>query len=375
MSEKTEQPTEKKLDDARKKGQVAQSKDLGRLLTCTVLLEIGQSMGSRCREILEAPMLLALSRLDMPFYRAVQEIASVSLANGAMIVLPALMIALLAVLIGTWAQIGFLIAPEALTPKFDKFNPFNNFIQLFSAKHLADFGFSLIKAVLVLTVVWIMIRDNFHATLLIGTGTLDQVWSGTLLLSRGIWRIVLGIFLALTLIDVGLQRYFHIRNLRMSHDDIKQEHKESEGDPHVKGHRRHLAMQLANSPPANTRKSNAVVVNPTHFAVALWFDEADGVPPRVVARGHDDVARQMIDVAREEQIPVIRYVPLARTLYATGREGQYVPRQQLAQVALVYRAIAEMLEAGLPSDMPEIDPVAAEAWLASLTSMDTGKAC
>ncbi|QNM97648.1 type III secretion system export apparatus subunit SctU [Chitinimonas koreensis] len=368
MSEKTEQPTHKKLEDARNKGQVAQSKDVVRLLACAALFELAFGLAELWRGRLAGAIELSLMRIGGDFDAALVEIVGTALIDAVLLLLPVAALAIVAVLIGTWMQIGLLFAPEALTPKFDKFNPAGNLQQMFSGRSLSQFLFNLAKSALVAWLAWRIALRELPRLMLLSTGTLADVWYGTLVLLQAVERACIGAFLALAAVDFGLQKYFHIRSLRMSMEDIKQEYKESEGDPHVKGHRRQLAHELASSgPAANTKKANAVVVNPTHFAVALHYLPEQTPLPLVLARGHDATAQAMIEVARAEGIPVIRYVPLARALYASGREGRYVPSAQLAAVALLYRAIDELLRGDAPADeIPEIDAEVAEAYLAEL---------
>jgi type III secretion protein U len=130
----------------------------------------------------------------------------------------------------------------------------------------------------------------------------------------------------------------------MDMEEIKREFKESEGDPMVKGQRKQLAREWANeAPAAKTEKANAVVVNPTHFAVAMFYDPKEAMVPIVLAKGKDDIAQAMIQRAREFNIPVIRHVWLARTLYATGRQDSVIPKSSYEAVAQVYAVVNELV--------------------------------
>jgi type III secretion protein U len=148
----------------------------------------------------------------------------------------------------------------------------------------------------------------------------------------------------LAMIDFAMQKYFHTKELMMDMEEIKKEYKESEGDPMVKGQRKQLAREWANSDPVKkTDDANAVVVNPTHFAVAMLFDQNLTPVPVVLAKGKDEVAQAMIRRAKERGIPVIRHVWLARTLYATCRPDTVVPKSSYEAVALVYAVVLELI--------------------------------
>jgi type III secretion protein U len=145
--------------------------------------------------------------------------------------------------------------------------------------------------------------------------------------------------------DFAYQRYSHIKGLMMSMDEIKQEYKQMEGDPHVKGHRRQLAQEIAMGEMVEkTRKASVVVTNPTHYAVALYYDEEETPLPIVLSKGQDLVAQQIVRVAKEEGIPVMQNVPLTRALMSTAEIDQYIPSELIEPVAEVLRALQRMAD-------------------------------
>jgi type III secretion protein U len=368
MSEKTEQPTQKKLDDARDKGQTAKSKDMVHVFLCAALVELGLAMAPTWRALMLDQINLSLARVGDHFEPALTAVIGAALINALVLILPVALIALFLVVAGNLAQTGFLFTPQAMALKFEKFNPVENAKQIFSARGFTQFIFNVLKSALVVWLVWRFGERELPKLLLLSTGTLQDSWEGALGMVRLVERSCIGSFLIFAVADLGLQKYFHRRSLRMSIEDLKQEYKEMEGDPHVKAHRRMVAHELANAEPtAKTRKANVVVVNPTHFAVALSYLPEQMPLPLVLARGQGPIAQEMIAAARAAHIPVVRYVPLARALYATGREGYYVPSAHLAPVALLYRALHELLAAADDLDaIPEIDPEAAQAYLQKL---------
>lgn len=343
MSEKSEQPTEKALRDAREKGQVAVSRDLARLLSLSLLGELAFLAEAPCREALQALFGLSIERINAPFAPARAELA----AQAFMLMLPVFGASLLAVLVaaiaGNWGQFGILIAPNVLEPNIDKLNPVNGVKNLFSMKKVVEVGIALLKVALIAFVTWILIRDALPVLVTFAGGTPAGIHGQFLALVHVMFRTLCGICLVLALADFGVQRHFLIKQLMMSKDDIKREHKDAEGDPQVKGQRRQLAQELASTPAVeSTEQADAVVVNPTHFAIALRYDAATAQVPVMLAKGRDEVAQAMIRRAHERGIPVIRHVWLARTLYATGAPARPVPRASYAAVAHVFAVIEQM---------------------------------
>jgi len=157
----------------------------------------------------------------------------------------------------------------------------------------------------------------------------------------------LGLLLAMGIVDFALQKYFHAKKLRMSHDDIKKEYKQAEGDPHVKGHRRQLAKELLNQAPTTPRKpvedADMLVVNPTHYAVALYYRPGVTPLPVIHCKGQDDDALSLIERAKRAKIPVVQSVWLARTLYKVG-DGRHIPRTTLLAVAHIYQVVRQLDE-------------------------------
>jgi type III secretion protein U len=344
MSEKTREPTPKRLRDARKKGQVAQSKSLVQLVSCAILFETLFFTEPHWREAIKALILSSVMRVSEPFMPALDAVLWAGAAVGAVLSIAAVGVATVAALASSLMQTNFLVAPEALKPKFDKFNLGKNIGQMFSGKNFSELAMNVGKGLCVGTIVWYVLKSSVGVVLLLSTGTLEDAYQGFVTLLKHVERWTIAAFAILSLVDYGVQRYFFMKSMRMSREEIEKEHKENEGDPHVKSHRRQLAREfLQDDPVARTREeANAVVVNPTHFAVSLSYFPEKTPLPTVVARGQDNVARAMVAAAQEARIPVIRYVWLARTLYASGRESRPIPRTTLRAVATVYRVVQEL---------------------------------
>lgn len=342
--EKTEEPTEKKLEDARKKGQVPMSKDLAKLGPLVVMAEIAFSTEQLWRESVHSLMNLSISSVGKPFLPALMDMM---LGAGIFLLIVFCISFVVCIPVGVishWGQFGMLIAPDAATPKFDKLNPVQGFKGLFSKKKLIEILLSVAKAALIGWLIYMLVYAELPSIVHLSGGGPSDAYFGFIQMLRSVFHVLIAICIVISLIDFGIHKAFHKKDLMMDKEEIKREYKESEGDPMLKGKRKQLARQWANeAPAARTEKANAVVVNPTHFAVAMFYDAKEAMVPVVLAKGKDDTAQAMIRRAREFNIPVIRHVWLARTLYATCREDTVVPKSSYEAVAQVYAVVHELV--------------------------------
>ena len=345
--EKNEEPTDKKIEDAKKKGQIAVSRDLARLATLVVVAEIAFATAGLWRGAISELMTAGIGAVGQDFATAMRNQLMSALILLAVVFFAFFVICPVVALAAHWGQFGVLIATEALEPKFDKLNPVNRLKQIISKKKLVELLTTVLKSVLIGLLSYSLIRGQLANIVSLAGGTPGDIYQAFVTLLQSIFHVIVVVCLILGAIDFAVQKYFHKKELMMDKEEIKREHKESEGDPMVKGQRKQLARQWANeAPAARTERANAVVVNPTHFAVAMFYDAGEPMLPMVVAKGRDDVAQAMIRRAHECGIPVIRHVWLARTLYATGREDTAVPRASYQAVAHVYAVVHELVAQG-----------------------------
>jgi len=345
--EKNEEPTDKKIEDAKKKGQIAVSRDLARLATLVVVAEIAFATAGLWRGAISELMTAGIGAVGQDFATAMRNQLMSALILLAVVFFAFFVTCPVVALAAHWGQFGVLIATEALEPKFDKLNPVNGLKQIISKKKLVELLTTVLKSVLIGLLSYSLIRGQLANIVSLAGGTPGDVYQAFVTLLQSIFHVIVVVCLILGAIDFAVQKYFHKKELMMDKEEIKREHKESEGDPMVKGQRKQLARQWANeAPAARTERANAVVVNPTHFAVAMFYDAGEPMLPMVVAKGRDDVAQAMIRRAHECGIPVIRHVWLARTLYATGREDTAVPRASYQAVAHVYAVVHELVAQG-----------------------------
>lgn len=356
MSEKTENATPQKLKESRKKGQVAQSQDIPKLLICIGILETIFAMVNSGMERMESMVLLPLMRLREPFAYAMEEVIADSFTVMLFFTAIVCGIAVVLRILGGWIQFGPLFASEALAPKFDSLNPVNQIKNMFSLKQLSQLLTSFVKAVVIGIVIWMTVVPELEALARLAHGTLDSFWQGVMDLLIKVARRVLILLLALSVIDFGIQKYFFLKDQRMSHEDIKNEFKNNEGDPHMKGHRREVANEILNEEPkAPVRKADVddadmLLINPTHYAVGLYYRPGETPLPKLLFKASDEDAQELIAHAQRINKPVIRFIWLTRTLYRTTEEGAFIPRETIKAVAQVYKILRELEEHYLEED-------------------------
>jgi len=358
MSEdKKHAPTDKRLKDAKKKGQVSVSKDIPHLLETFIVFEVIYFFEGYWRNAFGAIMnsCLAYITSDSTFKMAFGSLLWEVIIFFAISSLITCGMAMLCNLMGTWVQIGIIFTPEVLTPNFGKFNPVNNIKQLFSFRSVFNLLTNLFKALVVLYIIYITIHGVIYVIVLLPTGTIEGIYLSSLEIFKTIERRTIMLFIPLALFDFAIQRYFYKKQLRMSDKELHDEFKEMEGDPHIKGERKQFAHEIVfgDAPKSQTKKADAVVVNPTHYAVALSYKPEQYPIPIVLARGFDDEAQDIIQAAYDNDIPVIRYIWLARTLYADSTVNRGIPRGSLKAVAFVYRLIKELKNAKADFKKPQ----------------------
>jgi type III secretion protein U len=348
MSEdKKHEASEKRLEDSKKKGQVAVSKDITHLFVTLVMFELVYFTENYWRNAFSNILNGALNYIveGIPFKMAFASLLWSCFVFFAITSLIVCGISMLISVISIIAQIGLIFAPEALEIKFDKFNPVNNLKQMFSGKGLFGFISNLVKALAVAYIVHKVIYASLYVLVLMPLSNVNGVYTTILEVLKQIERQSMMIFIPLAAFDFGIQIYFHKKQLMMSDKEVEDEHKESEGDPHVKGERKQFAHEIVfgddhggGAPP----EADAVIANPSHYAIALSYKPDRYGLPIVLSRQADEKARDLIQSAIDKKIPVIRYIWLARTLYADGTVNRAIPRATLKAVAFVYRLIREL---------------------------------
>lgn len=338
MSEKTEEPTQKRRDKARKEGNVAKSGEFtGAMvvlfafsgLSAWMVVIVGRSAGLITQSI------ELVSRRD-PTHTDIGPFLLGSLAELGVMIAPPLALAFAAALFFNYVQIGALFTMEPLMPQGKRLDPVGGFKKMFAVKKLVDLAKNIAKLSVAGALGYRVIRDKLPMLIELPRLTL---WKGLLIVSDIIFDLC--IYLGAALIGFGIfdlywQRRQHEQGLKMGKDEVKREHKEAQGDQQVKGQRKRLHRELLNS--AGTRqvkKADAVVVNPTHVAVALRYDASKGGAPTVLSAGRGEVAKEIKRLARRYGIPIVKNIDLARALVDTEIDAE-IPAE-------FYEPVAELL--------------------------------
>lgn len=346
-AEKSHEPSQKKLDEARKKGEIPRAGDLNTAMAYLGLLVCGVSVGGHSLTGLAEgilPLLEQPDRLTDLFFRdgAVPVIGS--LMSAAMLpVLPLLLTPAVFVLLTLFAARGFTFAPNKLQPKMSRINPIENAKNKFGRKGLFEFFKSFVKLTIYSILLALFLRgqlDNIIGTIFGTAG--EAVLTMTDLMLRFLMVVVV-IAMVMGGIDAFWQRAEHIRKNRMSLKELRDEMKESEGDPHLKGHRRMRAQEIAmNQMLVDVPDADVIIVNPTHYAVALKWSRLPGSAPTCVAKGTDYVAARIRETAQEAGVPIHSDPPTARALYATVEIGDEISPDHYRPVAAAIRFAESM---------------------------------
>lgn len=336
MSEKTEQPSAKKLRDARKEGQFPRS----RLLSSAAATAGGLFGFLAFADSTAARLRAWTTQLFSDPTHSPTAAISEGLTILAVATAPALAGAFLGALLVAVGSAGLQLNADQVAPKLDRVDPIAGFKKLFSLKQAAEVGKGLVIAAIMVWLIWTAVEDG--AGVALRTVTVDGLSGFSALLALLVPALKRGlvVLLLLGLGDYALARRRHVRELMMSRQDLKQEHKQSEGDPHQKAKRKAIGRQLAAGGAARgVQKATAVVVNPTHIAVALRYDETECDAPYIVAKGQEADALKLKREAKDLGIPVVRDIPLARSLVHFD-VGEEVPEE-------LYQAAAALLKVAL----------------------------
>jgi len=338
--DKTEQPTPKRVNESRKKGQVFKSRDLIQALlfatAAGVLTAGGPSYVRELRDLMKQFFQPDVMRGDMPL-NAMLSRMGYAWSKFLLLSSPLLGALVVAGVAANFFQVKALFAFEVVKPKFDKLNPMTGFKNIFfSSKTYIELLKNLIKFAVIFCLLYSAIKGSFRDIVPTAAMRLDQTATLTGQLMSSILYKVAAVFVVLGAADYLIQKKLFMKNMMMSKEEVKQEYKEQEGDPHVKHMRKHMFEQMMHESVAhNVPKATAIVANPTHLAVALRYDEATMQAPRVTAKGQDSMALRIIDIAKQHHVPVIHNIGLAHSLFdlETGHE---IPED-------LYEAVAEVL--------------------------------
>ncbi|UZW16073.1 fused FliR family export protein/FlhB family type III secretion system protein [Clostridium pasteurianum] len=337
--EKTEQATPKKKSDARKKGQVAKSKEVALALTLAAATMVIVAFGNFSYDNLRNMMFSYLNTyLNMDLnYNNIRYLVIYAISKIALIFLFFALPVMILGVIANYIQAGFIFTTETLKPDFKKLNPISGFKKIFSTRTLVE----LFKDIIVITVVgfvgYSFIRDNIEKLLMMNTLAFTSIPYALKGIFVGILIRICIIMLVIAIADYIYQRFMHNKELKMTKQEIKEEFKQDEGNPEIKSKRKQRMKEMsAKRMMAAVPEATVVVTNPTHIAVALKYSEGESSAPLVTAKGVDRIALKIKEIAKENHVPIVEDKPLARLIYEKVDIDKEIPMD-------MYQAVAEIL--------------------------------
>lgn len=345
MGEKSEKATPKKLRDAKKKGQVAKSQDLPSAFTFIVSVWVTMSLAGYLysnmsdfligafRNITNADLLTVISQTFMNSYTVIF-VSS----------MPIMVVVCMIGVVVTFLTVGPVFAPEVFKFDIKKFDPIQNLKGKFKMKTMVE----LIKSILKISIASYLIYNVMYDSLPVLIRTVSIPTGAALLVFHEfLMQVVMKVglfFLFVAILDFAYQKYDFAKEMMMEKFEVKQEYKNSEGDPHIKGKRRQIAQEIAYSegPAGGVKRAAAVVTNPTHIAIAVGYDKEMDAAPYIVAMGKDILAQRIVTLAERYDIPVVRNIKLARKLWDEGEVHEFVPEDTYETVAEILRWISSL---------------------------------
>ena len=343
--EKTEPATQKKLEDARKEGKVARSKDLTQgidLLVLFLLIKIFVGyMGERFMSLFDSTlgrmaefMSVNQSEVSMQAFATVINNAILELF---LLIWPFLVFGFVITFIVTVYQVGWKVSMKPMEPKMSKFNPINGFKRIFSKDSLFELLKSIVKVGVIAYVAYTNIVDEADSLFVLYEIHINQAIAlvGEIIINFGIEISI--VFIVIGLVDYIYQKWKFSEDMKMTKQEVKDEYKNTEGDPQIKGRIRQKMREASQRRMMqDVPKADVVITNPTHFAVAIKYDAEVSKAPIVVAKGEDYLAQKIKEVAREHNVEIVENKPLARMLYHNVEIGAEIPPE-------LYQAVAEVL--------------------------------
>jgi flagellar biosynthetic protein FlhB len=345
--EKSHDASQQKIDKSRKKGDIARSMDVsaaaGYLGLFIALSFVGMQGAGQAASVLAQVFGHADTLSHSLLSKGGMGLAARLFGQALLALAPLFLLPFTAALLVSLAQRVFIFAPEKLQPKANRVSPISGFKNKFGTKGIVEFLKTVVKMVLVATGVYILLRSKKDEILGMVRAEPAEVALELGNILGSMLLMVMTIALLIAMADFLWQKYQHLQKLRMSHKEMQDESKEAEGDPHMKGQRRQRAQEIAtNQMLHDVPRADVVVVNPTHYAVALEWARKPGTAPVVIAKGVDDVARRIREVATESGVPIHSDPPTARALHATVKIGHEIDPEHYRAIAAAIRFAADM---------------------------------
>ena len=346
--EKSEEPTQKRLDDAKKKGQIARSRELNTFVMLIVSAWLLMSQGGQV-----GAGLITMMKNNFHVSREVifEQLTTVvflkqAMHDGLLLIVPLMAVLTVTAIIAPIALGGWIFNMETIAPKFDKLDPIKGLPKLFSVNGLVELLKASLKITLVGLVGWLLFNSIFAELLGLSSEPMEQAVIHAVKLIAHSFLILSGALILVAAIDVPYQLHKHSTDLKMSLQEIKDEHKEAEGSPEIKARIRRTQMEMAqNRMMKEVPNADVIITNPSHYAIALKYDQTSGAAPILVAKGVDLIAAHIRNIAIEANVPLVAAPPLARALYYSTELDNEIPQGLYLAVAQVLAYIFQLKEA------------------------------
>ena len=341
MSDKTEEPTSKKKKDARTQGNIAKSAEVNKAMTfIAILVVIYMMSGSIISELQGFIVNILSGDFSMTMNDNTIKILMFKVMMSFMkIVLPISLIIMVFGILGSLIQTGLFFSMESLKPKFSKLNPLTGLKNMFSMKAIVNLIKSMVVICIMIYLGYSFMSKNFEGIIKSGDIYLPYLFNIVLDLIKSILTSITLAVAVVAALDYGYEKFSHKKGLKMTKQEVKEEYKQMEGDPHIKGKIKQKQRQMANQRMMQAVPSSTVILtNPTHISIAIRYEQGKDTTPIVVAKGADEVAFRIREIAKSHDIPIIENVPLARLIYKEVDIDQEIPEE-------MYKAVAEVLVA------------------------------
>ncbi len=344
-AEKTEQPTPKKLQDAAEKGQIARSKDMGTAFvligSAVAILMFGKMLAKAVLDIGQRML-----RLDQKDIFETNSMFTAWGAVGEHLIPPMagiFFIILIAAFLGNTLLGGFNFSWQAAGPKLSKMNPLNGFKRMFGLQALVELLKSILKVLVVVGIAYLLLKMFFFDIMALSLMSEPNNIESALYFLSWLFLGLCASVSVIAMVDAPYQKWNHTKQLKMSLQEIKDEYKNAEGDPQIKGRIRRMQMQMSmKRMMQEVPKADVIVTNPTHYAVALKYDQGKFRAPVVLAKGVDEVAMHIRRIGNEHKVPVLESPALARAIYHTTKIDHPIPEQLFAAVAQVLAYVYQL---------------------------------
>jgi flagellar biosynthetic protein FlhB len=338
-AEKTEQPTARRVSNARQEGQVPQGQELMSAVSIIVLVAMVALLAPKLMQWLIMQMKQGMSSNTAIFAdtTAFSNFLNTKIIDSMLVICPIVAALLATSVLAGIAVSGVNFAPKAVSLKFNMINPVNGLQKLFNAKSMVHLCVSILKLFFVSIIVWLYLRSRLDALAALRWGWSAQIMAAIAKIILGLMIRICAALLVIAIADTFYQKWKYIQDLKMTRQEVKEEHKQLEGSPEVKRRIRRIQFETTlKRMMQEVPKANVVLVNPEHVAIALRYEAKTMKAPVVAAKGADHLAEKIREIARAYGVPIVRRPELARTIYSTVDIGSPIPEA-------LYVAVAEVL--------------------------------